>query len=350
MAEILGLGCTHRPVMLRRDEDWTSMMRASLDDPDMPAEMKDPSRWPPLLREELGDDFGATSAGKARQVFRRHFAKARQALDEFKPDVIVMFGDDQYENFKEDIIPPFAVLAYEDRDIQPWKHRRSSYNPWNEPPDKTFHLRGHRQAGKYLAAGLLEAGIDVAYAYKPLHHSLGHAFENTILLLDDARVGFDHPLVPFSVNCYGRRVNAARGLRLPLAMRDEICDLDPPSPSPARCMTVGAATARVMANSPWRTAIVASSSWSHSFLTEKNYQLWPDVAADRRLYAALEAGDYATWRRCTTDEIEDSGQHEVLNWFCLLGAMEELGRKPDRAEFIETWAFVSPVVFAYYMP
>jgi len=28
--------------------------------------------------------------------------------------------------------------------------------------------------------------------------------------------------------------------------------------------------------------------------------------------------------------------------------MEELGRKPDRSEFIETWAFVSPVVFAYY--
>jgi len=40
MAEILGLGCTHRPVMLRRDEDWTVMMRASLDDPDMPAEME----------------------------------------------------------------------------------------------------------------------------------------------------------------------------------------------------------------------------------------------------------------------------------------------------------------------
>ena len=350
MGEILGLGCTHRPVMLRRDEDWTGMMRASLDDPDMPAEMKDPSRWPPQLREELGDDFGATSAGKARQVFRRHFAEARRALDAFKPDVIVMFGDDQYENFKEDIVPPFAVLAYEGRDIQPWKHRRSSYNPWDEPADTTFHLRGHQQAGKYLASGLLEAGIDVAYAYKPLHHPLGHAFENTVLLLDDERVGFHYPLVPFSVNCYGRRVNAARGLRLPLAMRDQIRDLDPPSPSPSRCMAVGAATARVMAKSPWRTAIVASSSWSHSFLTEKNYQLWPDVAADRRLYEALDTGDYAAWRRYTTDEIEDSGQHEVLNWFCLLGAMEELGRKPDRSEFIETWAFVSPVVFAYYPP
>jgi len=116
------LGCTHRPVMLRRDEDWTVMMRASLDDPDMPVEMKDPARWPAQLRDELGDDFGATSAGKARQVFRRHFAEARRALDDFKPDVIIMFGDDQYENFKEDIVPPFAVLAYEDRDIQPWKH------------------------------------------------------------------------------------------------------------------------------------------------------------------------------------------------------------------------------------
>ena len=125
------------------------------------------------------------------------------------------------------------------------------------------------------------------------------------MLLDDERRGFGYPVVPFSVNCYGRRVNAARGLRLPLAMRDKIRELDPPSPSPARCMAVGAAAARVMAKSPWRTAIMASSSWSHSFLTEKHYQLWPDVAADRRLYDALEKGDYATWHDYSTDEIED---------------------------------------------
>jgi hypothetical protein len=138
-----------------------------------------------------------------------------------------------------------------------------------------------------------------------------------------------------------------------LAMRDAVQNLDPqvldpPGPNPHRCMQVGAAAARVMANSPWRVAFVASSSWSHSFLTEKNWQLWPDVAADRRLYDALATGDYAAWHAYTTDQIEESGQHEVLNWFCLLGAMEELGRKPDKSTFIETWAFVSPVVFAYY--
>jgi gluconolactonase len=98
----------------------------------------------------------------------------------------------------------------------------------------------------------------------------------------------------------------------------------------------------------WRVALMASSSWSHSFLTEKNWQLWPDVPADRALYDALETGDYAKWHAYKTDQIEESGQHEVLNWFCLLGAMEALGRKPDKAVFLENWAFVSPVVFAHY--
>jgi len=167
---------------------------------------------------------------------------------------------------------------------------------------------------------------------------MGHAFENTVILLDDERRGFDYPLVQFSVNWLaGRRVNAARGLRLPLAMRDEIRDpetqaFDPPGPNPHRCMQVGAAAARVMAQSPWRTAFVASSSWSHSFLTEKNWQLWPDVAADRALYDAPRNRRLRRLALATpTDQIEESGQHDVLNWFCLLGAMEELGRKPDKA-------------------
>src|SRR5258708_27667664 len=324
MAEILGIGCTHRPVMLRPNEAWTGMMKASLDDPDMPGHMKNPASWPEKLREELGNDWGAATASRYREVYRQHFAEARRALDAFSPDLIIMWGDDQYENFKKDIVRPFAVLAYDDQDIQPWAHRRSLWTPWNEPADTTIRVRGHRDAGKYLATGLIEAGIDVGYAYKPLHHPMGHAFENTLLLLDDERRGFDYPLVQFSVNCYGRRLNAPRGLRLPLAMKDEIRNLDPPSPDPHRCMQVGAPTARGMADSPWRGGRMASSSWSHSFLTEKNWQLLPDVAADRRLYDALEARAYATWDGYKTHQIEDSGQDEVVNSFCLLGPVEGL--------------------------
>src|SRR3954469_17358162 len=54
------------------------------------------------------------------------------------------------------------------------------------------------------------------------------------------------------------------------------------------------------------------------------------------------------WPAYKTDQIEENGQHQVLNWFCFLGAVEALGRKPDKAVFLKNWAFVSPVVFAHY--
>src|SRR5580704_12453521 len=111
MGEILGVGCTHRPLMLRPNEDWTAMMKASLDDPAMPEAMKNPAAWPAPLREELGNDWGASAAARGREVYRAHFAEARRVIDAFNPDVVIMWGDDQYENFKEDIVPPFAVLA-----------------------------------------------------------------------------------------------------------------------------------------------------------------------------------------------------------------------------------------------
>ena len=98
-------------------------------------------------------------------------------------------------------------------------------------------------------------------------------------------------------------------------------------------MEVGAATARAMRESPWRTALIASSSWSHAFLTDKHHQLYPDIEADRRLYEALRVGDYETWRKTPLASIEESGQQEMLNWYMLAGAMEELGRKQDQESF-----------------
>ena len=50
--------------------------------------------------------------------------------------------------------------------------------------------------------------------------------------------------------------------------------------------------------------------------------------ADRTLYEALKTGDYDTWRDRPLAELEASGQHEMLNWYVLVGAMEALGRPP----------------------
>ena len=37
--------------------------------------------------------------------------RARAALDAFNPDFVLMWGDDQYENFREDIIPAYCISA-----------------------------------------------------------------------------------------------------------------------------------------------------------------------------------------------------------------------------------------------
>jgi hypothetical protein len=350
MGEILGLGITHQPTLAARDIKPNSL-RNTLRDPGLPEQYRSSAGWPAAMREEWSDDEGARHGARHREAIVAELRQARRALVEFAPDFLVVWGDDQYENFREDCIPPFCILAYDEVEARHRKRDLETPNVWDEGADTVFRIAGHREAGKYLAGRLLEDGVDTAYAYRPLHHSgLAHAFLNTIMFLDYDRVGFPYPVVAFQVNCYGRRVIAQRGYRSNLARPVPEADLDPPSPSPKRCMQVGAATARAMRESPWRTALIASSSWSHAFLTDKHHQLYPDIEADRRLYEALRVGDYETWRKTPLAAIEASGQQEMLNWYMLAGAMEELGRKADECDFVETWSFNSNKCFAVFKP
>ena len=352
MGEILGLGMTHYPGLAARDENMTGILRQVLADPGLPDADRDPANWPESLRREYGTDQGKSAAAAHRAALVANLRRLRRALDDFAPDVVVIWGDDQYENFKEDIIPAFCILAYDAADVTPWKRQsRAGFtsNVWSEDAETTFHMPIRRDIGKYLARGLLERDIDIAYAYAPLHHAgIGHAFANTVLFLDYDRTGFPYPILPFQVNCYGSRVIAQHGYRSSLAAPLAEADFDPPSPSPKRCLQVGAATAQVFLNSPWRVALIASSSWSHAFLTDKHHQLYPDVAADRKLYDALRVGEYDVWRNVPLRAIEASGHQELLNWFCLVGAMEALGRTPDVCEFVESWAMNSSKCFAIF--
>jgi hypothetical protein len=102
--------------------------------------------------------------------------------------------------------------------------------------------------------------------------------------------------------------------------------------------------------SPWRIALVASSSWSHAFLCDHTYRLRPDTPADRRLYDALVAGEWGAWRGVGLDDIERAGQQELLNWFALAGAMEHVGAAMTSSDFVETSIFNSNKVFATFAP
>jgi hypothetical protein len=351
MGQILGLGITHYPPMSYKG-NLTSRIKLLLADPLLPERLRSPENWHPTMREQWSADEGWAHSEQHRSDLIHHFRKIRAELDAFAPDFVLLWGDDQYENYREDCVPPFSVLAYDSVEVQPWKEHGDG-NWWDEPRDKTFAIAGHRAGAKHLVSALLGDGIDVAYAYKPLHQPLGHAFVNSILYLDIDRKGFPYPVVPFTVNAYGRWLIAAHGAPLTPSQAAKVAgrsELDPPGPQPWRCFQVGGAVARALSRSPWRVAVIASSSWSHSFLVEKHALMFPDVEADRRYYAALRDGDWAPWRTTTIEEAEDRGHHELLNWFCLAGAMAELDRKPDESVFLESWISNSDKVFAVFRP
>jgi hypothetical protein len=349
VAELLGVGLTHYPPLLGVDEDMSWVLRWTLEDPDIPDSAKAVTAWPERMRAEWGDDDGVAAAAAHRAQLMAGFDRVHRAIDGFEPDVVVVFGDDQYENFREDLIPPFAVLAYEDMDVHPWSatKRRRGANHWGEPEDAVFPVPGAPEIGRRLVTELLAAGFDMPYAYQPLHHEgLPHSFLNALLLLDEDRRGLGWPIVPVSVNCYGRRVVSHRGTLSRFG--DKGLAPDPPGPSPARCMDLGAAVAEIMLASPWRTVLMASSSWSHAFLTDHTWRLYPDHDRDLELYQALLDGDFATWRSQPTSELERSGQQELLNWFCLVGAMERCGATPEWSSYVPTHVFNSNKVFAVF--
>ena len=339
MAEILGVGVTHSPSLISPDELKNYSLTRALRNEKIPPERKNPENWPAAMREEWGDDEGYTSALYQREKLVAGFRKVRAELDAFKPDVVLVWGDDQYENFKEDIIPAFCVMAHDEYECRPFAMNSGATRPnvWDEPAEKTFRYKGHPSA-RYLTGALIDEGFDVAYAYKPLHEpGLGHAFLNTLLYLDYDRVGFDYPVIPFAINCYGSRVIRNRGGATPQVVNGVEMAADPPGPSPKRCMELGAAAARAMQESPWRVALIASSSWSHAFLTEKNWWLHCDVDSDRERFEEFKAGNYEAWRGLSTADIEDAGQQEMLNWMCLAGVLSELQRTPEIVEFQQTY-------------
>lgn len=344
MGDVLLMGMTHYPPLAAVDDDMAALLRGILEDPAIPAEVKDPAAWHPAMRAEWGADGARASAAAHRAALLAGFRRCRAEIEAFAPDAVVVWGDDQYENFREGLVPPYGVLAYGDTENRPWEHF-AWRNVWGEPRDAVHVVKGRPDIGRWLAERLLTDEFDAAYAYQPLHHDgLAHAFVNTQLFLDYDRTGFAWPMLCLPVNCYGRRVIAARGMFRPFG---EPLVLDPPSPTPRRLMALGGAVARHLAGSPWRVVLVASSSWSHAFLTDKAWRLHPDTASDRALYDALVAGDFERWERTTTADIEDAGQQEVLNWFCLMGAARALGRRaPDWSTFVETWCFNSNKVFA----
>jgi hypothetical protein len=224
MGEIIGIGCPHGPQPGLTDETMANnYFRVNLASEKTPARWKDPASWPPEMRGEWGEDEGVSSAREHRAEALKGYRQAREAIDRFNPDFVLIFGDDQYENFKEDLLPPFCVYALDEFPLPGgWGARRyrpgglNLGTPLERPPLQTT-VKGSKRIGTWLANSLLRRGIDVPCSWKLGHlEALGHAFTRTVDYLDWDRTGFPYAIVPFHVSCYGE------DLRVPTAEAESV--------------------------------------------------------------------------------------------------------------------------------
>ncbi|MEV4623993.1 hypothetical protein AB0J74_35445 [Asanoa sp. NPDC049573] len=347
MAEIMGLGMFHGPHPGLTDETMANVyFKRVLQDPRTPADVLDRANWPQGLIEEWGADEGVAAARRHREVAIDACLQARKAVDEFNPDIVVIFADDQYENFKEDVLPPFCVYAADEFDLAdlakgaPKVSSGLAPEPLPHPPLQPT-VRGSKAIGTYLANALVRNDFDVACAWK-LHHMdhLGHAFSHSVDYLDWERKGFPYPIIPFHVSCYGTNLKVpSLGPITPGRLQDDV-DIPPPdSPTPKRCYDIGREVAQILEASPYRSLIIGSASWSHASLTPMHGYLWGDVESDRVHLEELRSGQFAKWRDMSAEQMQVSGQHEMRNWVALAGALE--GRDVEVLGYAETYVFNS---------
>ena len=247
---VLVAACSHSPYLFDTPDTWTASRE----------------------RRKLRDDVPWDSAEMNEAKFKRcmnAFATLREKLSAARPDVLLVFGDDQYEQFRFTNFPAFAVClgdAFEGT-APPIFSGGLMRKGW--PEDSTEHrirARGNPELGKYLTMGLMRHGFDPAFCVDLPNkdQGLGHAFTHPSYYIDpDYRV----PILPFFINCYY-----------------------PPQPTGQRCNELGRAVRQLIEEAPLdlRVAVLGSGGLWHT-------PLWPDAyldeAFDQAVLAAVRAGD-----------------------------------------------------------
>lgn len=310
MAEILGLGCSHGPIILTPPEVWgktRERMYARIPNYQAPGQ----------LLEELGQDNGLSQDISDQKRVVESFQVLHDRLHEFDPDVLMIIGDDQAENFKQDNLPPFCIYTGSEVDGYPFQRQAARTNLWGLAPETRFAFHCPKDFSRDMRNFLIRDGFDLASSssLKGWDWGLAHAFINPLVFLDpDGKF----PLLPLFVNCYGEEAGPDY----------------PPRPTPQRCHQMGQAIRRFLDTRSERIAVVASSSWSHSFLAHKYQCREIDIETDRKYLDWVKQGQGSRLAQVSPDELQQSGDHEILNWIITLGIVGD--RPAEIVDVLET--------------
>jgi aromatic ring-opening dioxygenase catalytic subunit (LigB family) len=212
-----------------------------------------------------------------------------KALDETKPDVVIVIGSDHLETFFLSAVPTFAIIA--------GKTCQASF------AGRDYELPTHPLAEELLDK-LVDAGFDMTYSQDAV---MGHSFAAVYEWVIEGR---SIPVVPVFVNTYL-----------------------PPLPKARRCEALGKAIREIVEKGPERVAIVASGGMSHYPGTWKYPQ--PAYDFDWWAIAQMERGNPGALLDLTNEQLDEVGNTEMLPWMILFGA---IGNQPgELLTYQPTW-------------
>lgn len=302
MAQIvIGIGTSHSPQLSIRAKDWAYLLKKDETDPrlDYQGLLK---RAKPGIQSELGEEkFRQRDEACLKAV--NHLG---DALRKTNADVVVIFGDDQHEQFGDDNMPTFAIYhgksipVVRDSGVRPAGWKDAERNGWAETADE---YANEDDLANHLIRALNDEEFDIARCNRLRKEiGVGHAFS---FLYRRLVPGSKIPMVPVMVNTY----------------------YPPNQPTPKRCYGFGQAVRRAIES--WQTdkrvALVASGGLSHVVIDEEIDQMTIDGLKNKKPEVLF---------RLPRERL-DGGTSEILNWVALAGAMEN--RELKFLEYVTTY-------------
>jgi hypothetical protein len=277
-------------------------------------------------------------------------AELRAQLDAARPDILIVFGDDQEEQFTPANTPALAVYA--GPEFAGYRVSRFEGVPLPdtvrpERPRTPGHwaaaVPGHPGFARHLTAGLVLRGFEPALMQSlPVpDEGMSHAIMRP---LHSLRPGFDLPVVPVFVNCYhGPRPTARRCYKLGRAVRELIDSW----PSDERVAVIGS-------GGLWHTPLDAGATIDEQFdadilaAVESGRARLMAAVFDRGLTQRKDSGHPG--KPAGTGPGMDlgygSGTGETRNW--VVAAAVADGRPGVVADSVPIWASPVGVAFAYW--
>jgi 3-O-methylgallate 3,4-dioxygenase len=267
MATIVGCAAmSHAPQLLTPPEEWLAM----------------PARTKLQLFNDRNLDAELTIEARREKYDRCHKAIGVLAdqIKAWSPDILIVVGDDQHENFFDDNMPAFAVYMADSVLVT-----RKMRNTGQSALDQAVSYPVSESYAKRLLDGLFDANFDPAWSKATRFEAgLGHAFGRALYLLSTVI----YPMIPLMVNTYY-----------------------PPAPSARRCYQFGQTIRGIVASWPEdvKVAVLASGGLSHTRV---------DEAFDARFIKALETHDAKYLSSLPADDLLE-GTSEVRNWIIAAG-------------------------------